>query len=225
MFLSDFMINIINSFYRYFLKYIKKRLHVFTFILFLIVSILSLTSFKIAGYNIFVEFNNAYRIKKGTNVNLRGVLIGYADTITIQSNKVVILIHINSSNTLIPRNSLIEANQMGLFNDISIDITPLDNCQDNYDISPNSRTCINSSFVCSNFYLRGYKGLNYDDLVRATTRISQRFDDPRFFSLFYLLLNNLVDISDEILCCVYSMSGFSYLLRDLFTVFFLSYLM
>lgn len=223
------MINIINASYKYYSKhikrYIKKKLCVFIIIFFFILSFILLTSLKISGYNVFVEFNNAHRIKRGTNVNLRGVLVGYVDTITIKSNRVVILIHINSSNTLIPRNSLIEANQIGLFNDISIDITPLGSFQDNWNISPNSIACINSSFVCSNFYLRGYKGLNYDDLVRATTRISQRFDDPRFFSLFYLLLNNLFDISDEILCCVYSFSGFSYLLRDLFSVFFLSYVM
>ena len=34
--------------------------------------------------------------------------------------------------------------------------------------------------------------------MRATTRISQRFDDPRFFNLFYIFLHNGIELSDNI---------------------------
>nr|ARW63681.1 hypothetical protein [Chondria sp. (in: red algae)] len=215
--------NIFHRCYYNLSKYLKKKFYTLICIFCIIMCFISLLSLKKQGYNIFIEFNNAYRIKKGTNVNLQGVLIGYVDTITIRSNKVIVLLHINSLNVLIPRNSLIEANQVGLFNDIVIDITPPNNVKCINSINPKSFNCIDSSFICSNFYLKGYKGLNYDDLVRATTRISQRFDDPRFFSLFYLMLHNLVDISDEIFYCVRCISSLMYLLSDFTIVFVLKY--
>nr|ARW68256.1 hypothetical protein [Chondria sp. (in: red algae)] len=217
------MSNIFDLSYGYLVKYLKKKLNILISIFFITVCILSLISLNRTGYNVFIEFNNAYRIKRGTNVNLKGVLVGYVDTITIRSNKVIILLRINSLNILIPRNSLIEANQIGLFNDIVIDITPPNNFKSSYNINPKSIDCIDSSFICSNFYLKGYKGLNYDDLVRATTRISQRFDDPRFFSLFYLLLHNLVDISDEVVYSAHSIANCIYVLSDLTTIFLLRY--
>lgn len=219
------MFNVSNMFDYVFLKYLKKKLNVFIFIGCVIAAAIFLLNLNKQGYNIFVEFNNAYRIKKGTNVNLQGVLIGSVDTITIRSNKVIILLHINSINILIPRNSVIEANQIGLFNDIVIDITPPNKYKRIFNINPKSSECINSSFVCANFYLKGYKGINYDDLVRATTRISQRFDDPRFFSLFYLMLHNLVDISDEIFYCIRCISSLVYLFGNSTTAMFLYYFM
>lgn len=53
-------------------------------------------------------------------------------------------------------------------------------------------------------YVTGDRGLNYDDLVRSTTRISQRFDDPRFFNLFYVFLQNSIELTDVILELVMS---------------------
>nr|YP_010951486.1 Ycf22 [Laurencia catarinensis]WMP12425.1 Ycf22 [Laurencia catarinensis] len=161
-----------------------------------------------------MEFSSAYGLKKGTNVNFKGVTIGYVYNISVKPNKVVVLIHVNSSDILIPKNSLIESNQVGLFNDVVIDITLLDNLYSfeyRY-VHPSSIQCLRSPFICSNFYVKGYKGLNYDDLVRATTRISQRFDDPRFFSLFYILLQNSIDLSSEI---IYLVNYTSYLLFNL----------
>nr|YP_010170922.1 hypothetical protein K8K75_pgp144 [Chondria tumulosa]QSD57063.1 hypothetical protein [Chondria tumulosa] len=208
------MSNLSNSCYYYFINYFKRVLKIIITILFVTLFILSLKSSKKHGYNIFVEFNNAYRVKKGTNVNLHGVLIGYVDNVSIKSNKVIVLLRINSLNTLIPRNSIIEANQIGLFNDIVIDINPQVNTKHSNQISPISVKCLNSTFICSDFYLKGYKGLNYDDLVRATTRITQRFDDPRFFSLLYLLLQNSIDISDEVFSLTQYISYIIYLLSD-----------
>ena len=119
---------------------------------------------------------------------------------------------------MIPRNSIIEANQIGLFNDRIISITPLrnDTLNDKKRSSKIYNYCNHSLFICPNSYLKGYKGVNYDDLIRATTRISQRFDDPRFFNLFYVLLKNSIGISDELLVLIYKFSNFFYFLIMLF---------
>nr|YP_009397601.1 hypothetical protein [Dipterosiphonia australica]ARW66787.1 hypothetical protein [Dipterosiphonia australica] len=199
---------------RYFKKYLKHYCSIFVFVLIIVILIFSLVGLKQdKGYLLFVEFNNAYGLKEGTNVNFRGVKIGYVSRISIHINKVIVLINIKKSNTMIPYNSIVEANQVGLFNDIVITIIPLQSTQYNVIKSSYilSKNCTSSSVICPNSYLKGYKGLNYDDLMRATTRISQRFDDPRFFNLFYLLLKNGINLSDELL----------FLLHNSYTLFFI----
>lgn len=73
----------------------------------------------------FVEFSNAHGLKQKTRVSFRGVKVEYVKHLNIQLNTVVALLYINYSNTLIPKSSIIEANQVGLFSDIVIDITSL----------------------------------------------------------------------------------------------------
>nr|YP_009398633.1 hypothetical protein [Kuetzingia canaliculata]ARW67819.1 hypothetical protein [Kuetzingia canaliculata] len=211
------MSKISQSLYRAMDKNSNKFLSLFLFLLFIIIFIFSLFSLKReAGYNLFIELNHSYGLKVGSNVNFKGVKVGYVDRISIQLNKVILLTHINSSDLLIPKQSFIEANQVGLFNDVIIDINPSKKIFNEFTQFSNvfSKDCLNSSFICANFYVKGYKGLNYDDLVRSTTRISQRFDDPRFFNLFYLFLQNTIDISDEIVFLVYYMSYFFYILGE-----------
>nr|YP_009399667.1 hypothetical protein [Digenea simplex]ARW69486.1 hypothetical protein [Digenea simplex] len=202
------MKNVLHFISSYLNKLLYKVLNILIFIFFISIVILSLRNFKKKiGYELFVELNNAYGLKKGTNVNFRGVKVGYVSHISIQLNKVVILLRINSANMLIPKKSIIEVNQIGLFNDLVVDITPLIHTETTIEgLNALSPDCLMSTFICSDFYVKGYKGLNYDDLVRATTRISQRFDDPRFFHLFYLLLQNGIDISDEFIIFINSLS-------------------
>nr|YP_009395128.1 hypothetical protein [Bryothamnion seaforthii]ARW63896.1 hypothetical protein [Bryothamnion seaforthii] len=208
-------------------KFFYKLLNIFIFIFFIIILLLSFLSIKKKrGYTLFIEFNNAYGLKKGTNVNLRGVKIGHVHDINLRLNKVIILLHIDSLSTLIPRNSVIEASQTGLFNDVILDIVPLDLIQydlEQFDLMSNN--CIKSVFLCPNFYIKGYKGLNYDDLVRSVTRISQRFDDPRFFYLFYLLLQNSIDISGEITFLFHNLSYLIYSFTDLVPLIVYKYLL
>lgn len=151
------------------------------------------------GYSLFIEFSNAYGLKQGTNVNMRGINIGYVKSIKINSNSVLVGIYIMSSNILIPKSTIIETSQTSLFNNTIIDIIPLQKyyINDQKIINVFHLDCSSSQFLCNNQYIIGERGLNYDDLIRATTRIAQRFDDPRFFNLFYLFLQNIFDISDD----------------------------
>jgi phospholipid/cholesterol/gamma-HCH transport system substrate-binding protein len=152
------------------------------------------------SYSIFIEFDNAHGIKPGTVLRLRGLSIGRIVSIKLHVNTVVVLAKINSSLNPIPRNVLIETNQTGLLNEAVIDIFPLENIEifNKQFIDPLSSKCLNSKIICNLSHLKGNRGLNYDDLVRATTRISQRFDDPRFFNLFYIFLHNGIELSDNI---------------------------
>lgn len=138
---------------------------------------------------------------------MRGVDIGYIKSIKMDLNSILILAYINSSNTFIPKNCLIETCQTGLLSDCIIDVIPLEaiNYNDTFNFNVFSSACYNSKFICHSSYLYGYRGLNYDDLIRAATRISQRFDDPRFFHSFYIFIQNSISISNDLV----------YLLNDL----------
>nr|YP_009397805.1 hypothetical protein [Sonderella linearis]ARW66991.1 hypothetical protein [Sonderella linearis] len=213
--------------YEYFIKCINKSISLLVFILFTIVLILFFSNIKKKkGYKLFIEFSNAYGIKIGTSVYFRGIKIGYITKINIQFNTIVVLLYIQSSKILIPKNSIIEVNQVGLFNDVVIDIIPLEwiHFLSIKHLDVLSLSCLDSSFLCSDFYIKGYKGINYDDLVRATTRIAQRFDDPRFFYLFYLFLQNIIDISDEVMFSLNHISYISYFCIEFIQFFLLEYL-
>nr|YP_009395949.1 hypothetical protein [Dasya naccarioides]ARW65135.1 hypothetical protein [Dasya naccarioides] len=212
--------------------YCNKLLSLFLLI-FCFYLLLSLFKKKISkGYSLFFEFNNAYGIKNGTQVNFRGVQVGYIKKIYMKVNSIVFLVYIQSDKIIIPKKSIIETNQTGLFNDTVIDIVPLNKIQIyNYsDIVKNnlidvfSKSCLNSNFLCNYHYLYGTRGLNYDDLIRAVTRISQRFDDPRFFSVFYMFLNNTLDISEDILNILRLTSDICNLLAYFIEISLLKYL-
>nr|YP_009392435.1 hypothetical protein [Caloglossa monosticha]ARW60997.1 hypothetical protein [Caloglossa monosticha] len=212
-----------NKFYkRYFSKLI---------ITLFLLSFIAILSCKIEyikkkrGYSLFIEFSNAHGIKKGTHIYFRGIQIGSIKNIYMKVNSVIVVAYINSLNILIPKNSLVETNQTGLFNDTIIDIVPLKIVDSKlFDINIFSSSCLKSNFLCNHHYLKGYRGLNYDDLIRAATRISQRFDDPRFFSLFYIFLQNNIDISDEFLDILNTASNFLYIFLFLIKKYFITYL-
>nr|YP_010199349.1 hypothetical protein LK036_pgp158 [Gracilariopsis tenuifrons]AXF36222.1 hypothetical protein [Gracilariopsis tenuifrons]UAD89207.1 hypothetical protein [Gracilariopsis tenuifrons] len=155
---------------------------------------------------------------------MRGINIGYIDKIQINYNYVLIKVNINLSYILIPKNSLVETSQTGLLNDTVIDITPLDNVISHKikEIDVFSKSCIKSKFICNYDYIHGERGLNYDDLVRAATRISQRFDDPGLFNLLYLFLRNTYGISSELITITRNIANTTSIFHDYLYKFLLN---
>lgn len=188
--------NIIN----YYVKIIQDNL-VLGFTAIISILVIVCLNNKNSYYSFFIEFNNANGIDRGTSIRMRGVSIGSVQSLKIQPNCVLTLAKINSTNIFIPKDSIIETSQTGLLNDAIIDIIPLSSLSlvSKSNLNPFSRDCGNSNIICHKMYLVGDRGLNYDDLVRSTTRISQRFDDPRFFNLFYVFLQNGIELTDIIL--------------------------
>nr|WOA02487.1 hypothetical protein [Gloiopeltis furcata] len=194
-----------------------KNMIVFLFFMFFTIIIWLTLNFNSAnrGYLLFIEFKNAYGIKQGTSIRMRGMNIGYIKNTRINLNSILVLAHINSRNILIPKNSIIETNQTGLLNDTIIDITPLENIKkiDRKSLDVFSLECARSNIICNLSIVEGDRGLNYDDLVRATTRISQRFDDPSFFYLFYLFLQNSIELSGDLINITMDISSIAELLH------------
>jgi ABC-type transporter Mla subunit MlaD len=76
------------------------------------------------GYQATLEFPVACGISVGTPVRIRGVPVGSVLTVQPSLQRVDVLVEFRDSTTVIPRNSLIEANQSGLIAEPLIDITP-----------------------------------------------------------------------------------------------------
>jgi phospholipid/cholesterol/gamma-HCH transport system substrate-binding protein len=149
-------------------------------------------------YSFFIEFNNANGIVVGTPLRMRGINIGFIQNIQLKPDCILVLATINSKNIIISKSCLIETTQTGLLNDTVIDIIPIQQSDSLINDNPSSRFCNSSLIICSNMYFLGSRGLNYDDLVRSTTRISQRFDDPHFFYLFYNFLHRTIELTDSL---------------------------
>ena len=154
---------------------------------------------KDSKYSFFIEFSHANGLTLGTPIRMRGINIGYIQNIKLKIDCILVIARINSSKIMISKDSIIETTQTGLLNESVIDIIPVQRFNKLLNYGPLSSFCDSSTIICNNTYLLGDRGLNYDDLVRSTTRISQRFDDPRFFHLFYLFLQNSIELTDSLL--------------------------
>ena len=157
-----------------------------------------LFKFKDLKYSFFIEFDNANGMMIGTPIKLRGIQVGAIQNLQLKPNCVLALAEIYSHKTMIIKDSIFETTQTGLLNDVVIDIIPLKNLESHLNTSPISFSCNSSKIICKNTYILGDRGLNYDDLVRSTTRISQRFDDPGFFYLFYMFLTSSIEVAEGI---------------------------
>ena len=163
--------------------------------------------FRANSYLFFIEFNSAHGLQIGTPIRMRGVYIGSIQHIRLKLSCVLVTAKIESSEILIPRRSVIEITQAGLLSDPVLEIIPCNHLlTQNSSLldNPLSASCNASSIICSNMYVFGSRGLNYDDLIRSATRISQRFDDPRFFNLFYVFLCNSLEATDAFITIVKS---------------------
>ena len=178
------------------LRYVKNLL--FFFLIFFVLSFIYSNRLKNLKYSFFIEFNDANGIVKGTPIRMRGVTIGSIRNIQLKLNSVVVLATINSNKIVISKDAMIETTQTGFLNESVIDIVPLKKLNVDTSNGPLSLSCDSSTIICNNMYLLGDRGLNYDDLVRSTTRISQRFDDPSFFYLFYTFLKNSAELVDSL---------------------------
>lgn len=165
---------------------------------FMLIQLLCRFLFGSSSYSFFIEFSDASGIQVGTPIRMRGICIGFVQSVKLKFNSVLVIVKMESGKVVIPACSLIETTQTGLLNEPVIDVIPFSNLvvNDSPEYSPLSSLCNSSVIICNNAYVIGDRGLNYDDLIRSATRISQRFDDPRFFNIFYVFLQTGIEATD-----------------------------
>lgn len=146
---------------------------------FVIQWILGINFNKLRSYQAFVEFPFACGIQVGTTVRVRGVKVGNVLSVRPSLEKVEVLIEMDDDGIVIPRNSLVEANQSGLIAETIIDITPelpIPNAQ----WGPLDSGCEGEGLVvCDRGKIQGIPGVSMDDLVGLCTKLAREMDQQK----------------------------------------------
>ncbi|MEM7769406.1 MAG: MlaD family protein [Cyanobacteria bacterium P01_A01_bin.37] len=151
------------------------------------------------SYQIMVDFDTVAGMLPGAPVRYRGVNVGRILSVNTSANAAEVLLEINSAELLIPSNSIIEANQIGLVGETSIDITPPGTLsQEALALNPLSRDCDSLLVVCHKDTLQGTVGVSYDTLIRTTATLAERFGDPEIVQEIRSLVTNSSDAAAEV---------------------------
>jgi phospholipid/cholesterol/gamma-HCH transport system substrate-binding protein len=145
------------------------------------------------SYRAIVQFADVGGMRTGAPVRYRGVTVGKIRAIMPGANVIDVEIEITPASLLIPRNSVIEANQAGLIGETSVDITPNAQLSATLDVNPLSPGCKGSPIICDGDRLPGITGVNFNELISATVRLSNLVADPEFFNEIRSLASNTSD--------------------------------
>ena len=131
---------------------------------------------KMRSYQAFVEFPFACGIQVGTQVRVRGVKVGNVLSVRPNLERVEVLVEMDDDGIVIPRNSLVEANQSGLIAETIIDITPeipIPKAQ----WGPLDSGCEGEGLVvCDRGKIQGTPGVSMDELVGICTKLAREMD-------------------------------------------------
>jgi phospholipid/cholesterol/gamma-HCH transport system substrate-binding protein len=152
------------------------------------------------SYQATVQFDTVAGMQPGAPVRYRGVNVGRILSVRSSANAAEAKIEIARATLLIPRQVLVEANQVGLIGETSIDIVPLrdlpeDQIADQNPLSPN---CDRSLIICDGEVLQGQVGVSYDTLIRTTARLAEQFDDPEILEGIKELVSNTADAAEGV---------------------------
>ena len=132
-------------------------------------------------YKIVVDFPDVNGIQAGDGVRYRGLQVGRVEDIQPGTNGVDVVLEIDSTDFLIPKDADFEAKSSGLIGDTFVAIiprSPLPTAAAN--MSPVGSDCDDSQIVCDKTRLKGEKGITLDDLLPYTYRFSRSYGEPEF---------------------------------------------
>lgn len=138
-------------------------------------------SFGKTSYQIIADFSDVNGIKIGDGVRYRGLQVGRVDNIQPSTNGVDVVIEIDSSNLLIPRDATLVATSSGLIGNTFIEIIPQSSLTANVaNMNPTGSNCDSQQIICDNARLKGEKAITLDDLLPYTYRFSKAYGEPEF---------------------------------------------
>ena len=151
------------------------------------------------SYQAIVEFKNAGGMQKGAVVRFRGVKVGNIADVRPGANNVEVVIEINNPNLVIPRDSLIEANQSGLISESIIDITPNKPIAKNVNFGkPSGENCNKKLIVCDGARLKGEVGISVDELIRSSSRLTALYSQPGVYANVNDALQNTSKAAEQL---------------------------
>lgn len=153
------------------------------------------------NYEITAEFPEVDGVQEGDPVRYRGLRVGRVKEIVAGTNDVEIVMEIDSSEILIPREVTIKTNSSGLIGETSVDIEPPETAVtfDNPNMTPLANSCDPELILCDGEELSGVSGITLDDFFPLMYELSSRLSaNPELFDNVSSAAENAATAADEI---------------------------
>ena len=153
------------------------------------------------NYEITAEFPEVDGVQEGDPVRYRGLRVGRVKEIVAGTNDVDIVMEIDSSDILIPREVTIKTNSSGLIGETSVDIEPPETAVtfDNPNMTPLANSCDPELILCDGEELSGVSGITLDDFFPLMYQLSSRLSaNPELFDNVSSAAANAATAADEI---------------------------
>lgn len=151
------------------------------------------------SYTIVADFPDVNGIRLGDGVRYRGLRVGKIESIEPRTNGVDVVIAIDSSDLLIPSDSIVKARSAGLIGETFVDIVPQSDLPtSNQNLSPLGEKCDSSKILCNQERIQGERAITLDDILPFTYRFSKAFSDPEFVANVDTTLKKSSIVADEI---------------------------
>ena len=132
-------------------------------------------------YTITASFPDVNGIQVGDGVRYRGLQVGRVEEVQPGANGVDVVLEIDSTEILIPRDVVIQARSSGLIGETFVSILPeSDLPAETANLNPAGSNCNSEQIICDNARLEGEKGITLDDLLPFTYRFSRAYGEPEF---------------------------------------------
>ncbi|HHP7230359.1 MAG TPA: MlaD family protein [Xenococcaceae cyanobacterium] len=135
-------------------------------------------------YEIIAEFSDVNGIQVGDSVRYRGLKVGRISEIQPGTNGVDVIMEIDSSELLIPKEATIKASSSGLIGETFIDIQPPTVAfnADVPEMTPLGQGCDPQDIFCDGDRVEGVSGVTIDDLFPVMYQLSLRLsENPELF--------------------------------------------
>jgi len=151
------------------------------------------------SYKAIVEFADAGGMQRGATVRYRGVKVGNIFAIKPGANAIDVEIQISPGDLIIPRNSVIEANQSGLISESIIDITPKVLLPSgSVHAKPLDKDCNSRLIICNGSRLKGDVGISTDALIRESTDLAALYNNQKFYENVSRALQTSADAASSV---------------------------
>ncbi|CAD5969327.1 putative protein ycf22 [Planktothrix tepida] len=133
------------------------------------------------SYTLIAEFPDASALQIGTPVRYRGVKIGRVTRLEANLNSVDAILEITPSSFIIPRNIIIQSNQIGLLNEGYVDIIPKGNTSQKIaDADPLSPDCPDT-ILCNNTRIPAETGIDIMKLISSLYQFAEIYGNPELY--------------------------------------------
>jgi phospholipid/cholesterol/gamma-HCH transport system substrate-binding protein len=151
------------------------------------------------SFTVTADFDKINGVQAGSQVRYRGLSVGRISQITPGPNGVQVKMELSPADLIIPSNSELTVNQVGLLGETVLDLVPRKPLPEGAIASkPLESGCDRGVILCNNSRIRGALGISTDELLRATIRFADVYSSPQFIGNINQLTKSSSDAATEI---------------------------